>query len=305
MAAITEFTDARVSEVFASEALTDSYLWAEGMGWLEWTSARWAHVHISTVKEVARRWVLTRHRDATGRYQSAVASGEKHHASELLTEMKGWEIYSSDSRLSSLVALAMGIVSVDPKCFDSDPLVLNTPSGVVDLRTGEVARHDPSQRLTKITNVDYVPGAVHADWTEALEAVPADMRDWYQLRLGQGIIGQIPRDDLIMVQVGGGANGKSTLMSAVQATIGDYFLVVSPRALLGDPGSVPTEVMDFSRRALRFAGRASGRASATNHEGQDYGWHAYACRAPYAPGRCYLRCHAYAVYQHQLSTYGG
>jgi P4 family phage/plasmid primase-like protien len=147
--------------------------------------------------------------------------------------------------------LSQGIVRQDQRDFDSNPYLLNCQNGIVDLRTGELREHDPGELITKVTAVDYRPGAEHADWTAALEAVPADIREWYQIRLGQGITGDMTPDDLLMVQQGGGANGKSTIMSAVQATVGDYFLTVASRALSASPDTVPTELADF--KGVRLA----------------------------------------------------
>jgi putative DNA primase/helicase len=102
-----------------------------------------------------------------------------------------------------------------------------------------------------VTPVAYRPGALHDDWEQALRSVPADVLDWYQTRLGQGITGHMTPDDILLVQQGGGANGKSLIMAGIQSALGDYFLSVSHRALLGDPSQHPTELMDF--RGARLA----------------------------------------------------
>jgi putative DNA primase/helicase len=82
--------------------------------------------------------------------------------------------------------------------------------------------------------------------------VPNDIRSWYQLRMGQAITGDMTPDDRIIIQQGyGGENGKSTIMSAIQMTLGDYYLQVAPRALLGSAESVPTEIKAL--QGIRFA----------------------------------------------------
>src|SRR5262249_44438187 len=37
--------------------------------------------------------------------------------------------------------------------WDADPWTLNTPAGIIDLRTGELRQHDPFCYLTKITGI--------------------------------------------------------------------------------------------------------------------------------------------------------
>jgi putative DNA primase/helicase len=121
----------------------------------------------------------------------------------------------------------------------------------VDLRTGELLPPDPARLMTKVTAARYEPGAEHMDWKAALESVPADVQDWYQVRLGQGVTGHMTSDDVMLVQQGTGENGKTTISGAIRAALGDYYLAVSHRALLADPRSIPTEVADF--RGVRLA----------------------------------------------------
>ena len=59
----------------------------------------------------------------------------------------------SRTKISNVVALAKGIVMVDPGTFDQQPDLLNVGNGVVDLRTGELRDHDPALLLTTLTPV--------------------------------------------------------------------------------------------------------------------------------------------------------
>jgi putative DNA primase/helicase len=105
----------------------------------------------------------------------------------------------SAGRERSVLSLARGIVERQVTDLDRDLDLLNTPSGVVDLTTGELLPHDPALFITKIAGAEYRPGFTHPDWDKALEAVPADIQDWYQLRLGQAITGHMTPDDLLVV----------------------------------------------------------------------------------------------------------
>jgi putative DNA primase/helicase len=99
--------------------------------------------------------------------------------------------------------------------------------------------------MTKVAGVEYIKGATHPDWDKALEAIPGDVRDWYQLRLGQAITGHMTPDDLLIVCQGGGRNGKSTINETTAKAAGGYFLMASDRILMANPDNHPTELMDL------------------------------------------------------------
>jgi putative DNA primase/helicase len=157
----------------------------------------------------------------------------------------------SAGRERSVLSLARGIVERQVTDLDRDLDLLNTPSGVVDLTTGELLPHDPALFITKIAGAEYRPGFTHPDWDKALEAVPADIQDWYQLRLGQAITGHMTPDDLLVVSQGSGENGKSTVNETTARAAGDYFLMASDRILLANPDQHPTELMDL--QGVRYA----------------------------------------------------
>src|SRR5207245_2882170 len=77
--------------------------------------------------------------------------------------------YENHSRLQAVVTLAarlgskFGIVA-RPADFDADPWLLNTPSGIVDLRTGELHPHDSDALCSKITAAPYVSPARSGLW---------------------------------------------------------------------------------------------------------------------------------------------
>src|SRR4051812_9944050 len=51
--------------------------------------------------------------------------------------------------------------------WDSDPWLLNTPGGIVDLYTGKMLPHDPARYITKITAVS--PGGESPRWLQFLD----------------------------------------------------------------------------------------------------------------------------------------
>lgn len=234
-------TDARLVDSLHDELLAGRYVWSNGFGWLSWDGVRWRECSDETVVEDVRLWAV--------RYVERQVSNVYVAASR---EARGLLIgLLSKYRLYALTDLARGLCQVDQAAFDAHPHLLNTPSGIVDLRTGELGPHDPALRFTRVTSVRFRPGAEHADWLAALGALPEDVVAWLQVRFGQSITGHMTPDDLLLLLRGGGENGKSTILNAVKGAIGDYGTYVSDRVLLADPGSHPTELMDF--RGARFA----------------------------------------------------
>lgn len=263
----TETTDAILAERVSQRVLHKSYCWSAGLGWMRWTGTHWERSNSQTITETVRQYMVE---SVTDELRAPETDWRKRQ--ELMSLL-------SKSRLVALVELAKGILQVRDDMFDARPDLLNTPSAVVHLATGEVRPHDPLLYLTKITAAPYRPGATHEDWDQALTALPEESRTWFQTRAGQAITGHMTPDDVLLLLQGGGENGKSTVLESIARTIGKgYGVLMSDRVLLADPGAHPTELMDL--RGARFAmaeelperGRieceaAQGRDRHIHHEG--------------------------------------
>lgn len=181
----------------------------------------------------------------------ALGRGNSGSTREYEGQTKGWKVALSQGRLNAILGLASGIVLRDGADFDQQPDLLNCKNGVVELCTGELRPHDPALLFTKVAGADYVPGLIHGDWMKALAALPPEVADWMQIRVGQAATGHTPEDDIIPICQGSGKNGKSTLFTGVARALGDFYTLVSDRVLLANPGDHPTELMDL--RGARFA----------------------------------------------------
>lgn len=236
------FSDAVLVETLCMEALEGNYRWASGLGWLNWTGSVWAECPEAKVLDEIRLWA----RAGWDRTLEEMRGGK-----DLRTQLDGWKATLSAGKLGSLLKLSKGVdgILADANDFDYDPDVLNCRNGILDLRTGVITPHDPDRLMTKITGCDYVKGAAHPDWTTALEAVPEDSRDWFQIRSGQALTGHTPPDDVILICQGGGSNGKSSVMDSIAKAAGKkggYHTVVSDKALLGNASDGhSTEMMPF------------------------------------------------------------
>lgn len=234
------FADAALAETVADEVMTDLYCWARGLDWLRWDGQRWVEVGEVTVIETVRGW-------ARHRFTETAARGSE--------SAKDWLKVQSTSRLRAITALTRGIVEVDAADFDADPHALNTPRGVVDLRTGAETEHRPAGMHTKITRGSYRPGHTHPDVEMAKEALPPVERGWLQRRYGQGVTGKPTPDGITTILHGpAGENGKSALCGAVIAACGDYADTASHKLFMSTKGSEhSTEMADLRGRRLLVA----------------------------------------------------
>lgn len=149
----------------------------------------------------------------------------------------------SRSRAAAVARLVVGILAEDEPTFDAHPDLLNTPSGVVDLRTGELSPADPMLYLTKMTDAAYDPEADRSLWEMATEALPPKVVAWMKIRLGQALTGYTPDDDMLVIMEGAGENGKTAWLIGVRKALGNYAKTLPERLLVGDPGDHPTTLM--------------------------------------------------------------
>ncbi|MBX9428658.1 hypothetical protein KY487_05175 [Ralstonia pseudosolanacearum] len=106
--------------------------------------------------------------------------------------------------------------------WDADPWLLNTPGGVVDLRTGRQRPHDRDDRMTKITTA--TPGGDCPTWRQFLAEVTGgdvELQAYLQRMAGYALTGSTQEHALFFLY-GTGANGKSVFVNTLATILGDY-----------------------------------------------------------------------------------
>lgn len=240
------FSDAYMADLAADEAFDGRFAYSGGLGWMRWNGVVWKRCEEGDAREQFRLYVIEQ-LEATSKLM-------KQGDAQAVQDHDGWRKLLSAGRMTSVTSLAKfnAAVAVDAGTdLDADTDLLNCPNGIVDLRTGELLPSDPARMMTKLAGAEYRPGYTHPVWEAALEALPEDVRRWYQLRMGQALTGEMTPDDLLIINHGGGRNGKSTILSATAAAAGEYYGLLSDRILMANPDAHPTELMDL--RGLRYA----------------------------------------------------
>jgi P4 family phage/plasmid primase-like protien len=237
------WTDARLAETLAVEVLDGQFLWAAGLDWLAYDGRRYEEVHEVTVVEAVRQWALDHFAEA-----AQLLRDGKDGAAEAV---EGWRSLLSANRARSVLSLARGIVEKKAADFDSDPDLLNTPRGVVHLPTKETMPHSSEFLFTKITSGSYVEGYTHKDWQRALEVLPAEVMEWFAVRIGQAITGHTTPDGIVPILQGGGENGKGLMTTdGLIPALGGYGSAASPKLFASTKNEHSTERADL--RGQRF-----------------------------------------------------
>jgi putative DNA primase/helicase len=152
--------------------------------------------------------------------------------------------------------------------FDKDPDVLNCANGVVDLRTGELLAHGPSNRFTYCVPTPYIPGSQSEIWHKFLSESVGEhdqIAEWLQMAYGYSIAGQTTEECMFYVE-GPTRSGKGTfaltqleLLGYPLATSVDFSTFTAKR----DGNSQNFDLADL-RAARLIVAAESGRYSSLN-----------------------------------------
>lgn len=116
--------------------------------------------------------------------------------------------------------------------LDAQPWELNTPGGIIDLRTGQLIPADPLKLHTKTTT--HTPAAGDTTlWDQFLQTTfngQQELIDYMQRLVGYSLIGEV-REHILPFAYGTGGNGKSVFLDTMISVLGDY-ATASPNGFL-------------------------------------------------------------------------
>lgn len=196
-----ELSDDAIALAFSARHGNDLLHVAAWGHWLRWDGARWARDTTLAVFDLAR--LICRQHAADARDGTRVASAQKVAAVVSLAR--------SDRRHAR-----------EGAAFDADPWLLNTPGGVVDLRTGMTRAHRRGDLLTKVTGT--APAGDCPRWRAFLEEVTQGDTEtvaYLQRWAGYMLTGET-REHAFLFVYGPGGNGKGVLLNTLAAALGDY-----------------------------------------------------------------------------------
>jgi len=192
---------------FTLDQHADKFAYSDSLGWLYHTGTHWAtdaaeaEVHAATVDALKARCALALKQNDLDLLKIATPTAK--HTRDALYHFKH-------------------MVTTPTGAFDAEKHLLNCQNGVVDLRTGELATHEPSNRFTYCVPTAYKPGERSELWEGLL-------LDWFnqehevmlylQRCFGYTLTGESKEECLFFVS-GPGRAGKGTLVNTVAGLLG-------------------------------------------------------------------------------------
>jgi putative DNA primase/helicase len=223
-------------------------LYAVGVGWMVWDKKRWKPVAPEFIQNKISRFYRRQFEKVVDQYKETLDTKYEGLA-------KTYRAFMSSARLASIMShlkVTDGVL-VEASALDSHPHLLNCQNGIVDLRTGELSRHEPTLLMTKITAGKYIPGFKHEDWEAARTSLPSEVADYMQIRLGQAVTGNIPPSDDAVFLIGTGSNGKSSWASeGVLRAVGDYGILAAETLITRSTESSGATPERMALRGCRF-----------------------------------------------------
>ena len=109
--------------------------------------------------------------------------------------------------------------------WDQDDWSLNTPGGIVDLRTGELGKSRPEAYMTKVTG--FAPGGECPTWHRFLGEVTGDDPEYvaFLQRVAGYAASGSTREHALFFMYGPGGNGKGMFLNTLHKVLGDYATV--------------------------------------------------------------------------------
>jgi putative DNA primase/helicase len=196
-------SEENIASIFAGRH-ADSLRYVDAWGaWFLWDGCRWRKDDTLQAFSLARAVCRDLASGMSAREAKPVASAKTVSAVERM-------------------AKADRLIAATADQWDADPMLLNTPGGVVDLRTGQMRPANAADYMTKMTAV--APGGDCPLWQSFLGKVTGGddgLVEFLQRALGYSLTG-VTSEHALFFLYGTGANGKSVLLSTAAGILYDY-----------------------------------------------------------------------------------
>jgi putative DNA primase/helicase len=229
--------------------------YTKATGWIYYDSKRWAGNYIKAhgiMQKLTERQLEEARKMRKEEKQKKKPNDKRLSAVEMYYNFAYKE--RNTSRQAACLKEAEPGAEIDVQELDKDGFLLNTPSGVVNLRTGEIRIGRPWDYMTKITSVG--PSRVNQDiWYDFLNRLTGDDRElqqYLQLVIGMAAIGKVFYEGII-IAVGEGGNGKSTFFGAIKRVLGDYATMINPDIFIRSNINKSAEIVTLKGERLALA----------------------------------------------------
>ncbi len=222
------------------------------VGWYAWTGTHWcgktgenramelAHQTGEAIYQEARALALefTDER-GPGNGQLPEPGDVKPDETKHVDAHRRWAVASTNTpKVRAMLEAAIPYCTVDPADLDQDNHLFNVENGTLELKNYEDVRlvpHNRDHRITRLAPVKYDPDATSKLFLDFIGRIlpNENVRVFMQTYNGYSLTGDVG-EEVMVLQHGKGANGKSTLTDAVEYLMGDYCQTIPFASLLRD-----------------------------------------------------------------------
>ena len=231
-----------------------------------WTGKTWVKDYTEIIRKYANKLIeilKAEEKELFDKIERLLKEGKKDEAD--LTK----EIYKACEKNATRVANKAGKdamlsefkalydIPVESSVFNSDDYLLNTASGIVNLKTGKIEPFDKEKMISKNTNVA-VSYEEPTTWLKFLKSTfdtgndeaTQEIIDSLQTCLGYSLSGST-KEQVMFLLHGYGSNGKSTLTEQIVHIMGDYAENIASNVLMQQKN--PNNSATFSIAKLQTA----------------------------------------------------
>jgi putative DNA primase/helicase len=242
-----------------AKALGEKLLHVSDIGWHTWRGTHWERDEAAAlgVAECLSRVIAGEAAECS----ASAAKTENSERREVRLKVAAALVQfaqrsESRGKIEAALALAVPFLDIKPQELDGDPMLLNCANGTLDLRSGELRPHRRGDFITRCIPLAYDPSAMAPKWFEFLERIFGGKKtliEFVQRAAGYSLTAQTG-EQCIFILHGGGANGKSVLLGALQGLLGSYAKAAAPDLLMVKHAERhPTEVADLRGARLVVA----------------------------------------------------
>lgn len=227
------FTDSGNGERMRLMFGTEIRYCIEMQKWLVWDTQRWRVDEAGKATQLAKKMARTLYAQGTGKAGCDKWARQSESQAGITATLK---------RAASEPGIPVHAVELD-----QHPYLLNCPNGVVDMRSGDLLKHDRRYLITKMCQITYDPaaecpqflkflhwamGADDASDAAELPAKVVHLVGFLQRAFGYALTGDVGEKCLFIFYGHRGNNGKTTLLALFRALFPEYSAQLSIDVLM-------------------------------------------------------------------------
>ena len=223
LAGLRSLTDVGNAERLITKHGQDLKYVAAQSSWYVWSGDRWKLDDVGLAKERAKDTARDLWAEADAAVEAAPEDKEK-------TVRRAWNSHAKQTHNAAKLSAMLAVANSDPavreryESFDSDPWLLGTVGGVLDLREAALLTPCRQHMISRQATVPYDDRAPCPRWERfVLEIMGGDpeMAHYLKCAAGYSLTGVVT-EQVFFALYGYGSNGKGTFLKLMQDLLGEY-----------------------------------------------------------------------------------